>query len=117
MELRLRQQEDHDERTVRVLTLFDESTRKCLVIRVARRLGSLDVIDAVADVMLFLGIPERVRSDNRPEFVAKELRSCAGSWGPRPCNSNRGIGEKTATAKSLTGSCGLTAQMKKTSAR
>jgi transposase InsO family protein len=32
-----------------------------------------EVIEALADVMLFRGIPENIRSDNGP-FVAKELR-------------------------------------------
>ena len=57
-----------------MLTLIDEYTRECLAIRVARRLGRYEVIEALADVMLFRGIPENIRSDNGPEFVAKELR-------------------------------------------
>ena len=64
----------HDGRTLRMLTLIDEYTRECLAIRVARRLGRYEVIEALADVMLFRGIPENIRSDNGPEFVAKELR-------------------------------------------
>jgi putative transposase len=34
----------HDGRTLRLLNLIDEFTRKCLVIRVARRLNSYDLI-------------------------------------------------------------------------
>jgi putative transposase len=64
----------HDGRTIRMLTLIDEFTRECLAIRVARRLGSYEVIETLADVMLFRGIPEKIRSDNGSEFVAEELR-------------------------------------------
>ena len=42
----------HDGRTLRMLTLIDEYTRECLAIRVARRLGRYEVIEALADVML-----------------------------------------------------------------
>ena len=64
----------HDGRSLRLLTLLDEYTRECLAIRVARRLGSQEVIDTLAEVMLGRGIPEHLRSDNGPEFVAGELR-------------------------------------------
>ena len=71
----------HDGRTVRMLTLIDEYTRECLAIRVARRLGSYEVIETLADVMLWRGIPGNIRSDNGPEFVAKELRKWLGNLG------------------------------------
>src|SRR5882762_9263903 len=45
----------HDGRTLRMLTLIDEYTRESLAIRVARRLGRYEVIEALADVMLFRG--------------------------------------------------------------
>ena len=64
----------HDGRMLRILVVIDEFTRKCLAIRVARQLSSWDVIEVLADVMLVEGIPEYMRSDNGPEFVAKELR-------------------------------------------
>jgi len=54
----------HDGRTLRMLTLIDEYTRESLAIRVARRLGRYEVIEALADVMLCRGIPEHIRSDN-----------------------------------------------------
>jgi transposase InsO family protein len=47
----------HDGRALRVLVVIDEYTRECLALRVARRLGSLQVIDTLADVMLVRGIP------------------------------------------------------------
>jgi len=43
--------------------VIDEITRECLAIRVARRLGRYEVIETLADVMLFRGIPEYIRSD------------------------------------------------------
>jgi len=71
----------HDGRRLRMLTLIDEYTRECLAIRVARGLRSDEVIETLADVMLWRGIPEHVRSDNGPEFVAKELRQWLGKLG------------------------------------
>ena len=64
----------HDGRALRILVVIDEYTRECLALRVERRLGSMQVIEVLADVMLERGIPEHIRSDNGPEFIAKELR-------------------------------------------
>ena len=64
----------HDGRTVRMLNLIDEHTRECLAIHVRRRINSANLIDVLADAMIEHGIPEYIRSDNGPEFVAKELR-------------------------------------------
>jgi hypothetical protein len=55
----------HEGRTLRMLVLMGEWTRKCLAIRVARRLGSNEVIETLADVMLWRRIPENIRSDKR----------------------------------------------------
>ena len=81
VELRFRERNDARRRMLRMLTLIDEYTRECLAIRVARRLGRYEVIEALADVMLYRGIPENIRSDNGPEFVAEELREGAGEGG------------------------------------
>ncbi len=54
---------------------------RLLAIRVARRLGSYEVIETLADVMLWRGVPEYLRSDNGPEFVAKELRKWLATLG------------------------------------
>ena len=57
-----------------MLNLIDEHTRECLAIHVRRRINSANLIDVLADAMIEHGIPEYIRSDNGPEFVAKELR-------------------------------------------
>jgi putative transposase len=73
----------HDGRALRILVVIDEYTRECLALRVARRLGSLQVIETLADVMLVRGIPEHIRSDNGPEFIAEELRKWLGQLGTK----------------------------------
>jgi len=64
----------YDGRTARLLNLIDEYSRECLLIRAERRWSSARVIEALADVMLVKGVPEHIRSDNGPEFVARDLR-------------------------------------------
>jgi len=64
----------HDGRTLRLLTVVDEHTRECLAISVARRMTANDVLWVLADLFLEYGIPEHIRSDNGPEFVAKAVR-------------------------------------------
>jgi len=69
---------------LQLLTLIDEYTRKCLAIRVARRLNSYDLIETLADLMLLLhGIPEHLRSDNGPEFIALKLRKWLSAVGAK----------------------------------
>ena len=92
-----------------MLTLIDEYTRECLAIRVARRLGSYEVIEALADVMLWRGIPENIRSDNGPEFVAEELRKWLGNVGTGTLISSQEVPGRTATAKASMASCGMSA--------
>ena len=53
----------HDGRKYRMLTIVDEFTHECLAIRIKRRLKSIDVIEALADLFLTLGAPTHVRSD------------------------------------------------------
>jgi transposase InsO family protein len=73
----------HDGRRLRLMTLIDEFTRKCLGIRVARRINAIGVIEALADAMLFEGIPAFIRSDNGPEMVAKVLRQWLSGLGTK----------------------------------
>ena len=74
----------HDGRRLKILTLLDEHTRECLARRVERQLGNNEVIETLAAVMTTHGIPEYLRSDNGPEFIAKELRKWLQGVGATP---------------------------------
>jgi transposase InsO family protein len=65
----------HDGRKLRLLTLIDEFARESLALKVARRINSFGVIEAMADVMIVRGIPQHIRSDNGPEMTAKVVRN------------------------------------------
>jgi putative transposase len=69
----------NDGRRLRLMTLIDEFSRRCLAIYVARRINAIDVIETLADVMLFEGT--YIRSDNGPEMVAKVLRQWLAGLG------------------------------------
>jgi putative transposase len=71
----------HDGRTVRMLNLIDEYARGCLAIYVSRRINSNQVIEVLAAAMIEHGIPEYIRSENGPEFVAVELRKWLAQTG------------------------------------
>jgi len=64
----------HDGRAFRTLNVIDEYTRECLMIRVKRKLNSIDVIDVLTDLFILRGPPAFIRSDNGPEFVAEAVR-------------------------------------------
>lgn len=56
------------------MTLVDEYSREALAIRVARRLGSMQVIETLADAMVVKGVPQFIRSDNGPDMIALEVK-------------------------------------------
>ena len=64
----------HDGRAIRMLTVLDEYTRQCLMIKVQRHLNSHDVLSALAHLFVRHGTPEYIRSDNGGEFTAKTVR-------------------------------------------
>jgi transposase InsO family protein len=70
---------------IRILTMIDKFSRKCLTIHCARRIGSIQVIEQLVNVMIENSLPEYIRSNNSREFIAKALRSWLS-----------GIGVKTA---------------------
>jgi putative transposase len=68
--------EDQTERgsKLRMLTLLDEYTRQCLAVHVAWSIRAVDVITVVEAAMERYGVPEHLRSDNGPEFIAYAIQ-------------------------------------------
>lgn len=59
---------------LRFLVVVDEYTRECLAIEVERSMGAREVIECLEWLFLVRGVPQYIRSDNGPEFVAKAVR-------------------------------------------
>jgi transposase InsO family protein len=81
----------HDGRKIRMLCVVDEFTHACLAIRVKRKLNNADVIETLADIILSRrALPEFMRSDNGPEFIAKALRKWIGEIGVKTASIEKG---------------------------
>jgi putative transposase len=63
----------HNGRSLKILTIVDEYTKQSLAIEPGRSLKSKDVIRVLAALMVKHGVPEYIRSDNGPEFVARSV--------------------------------------------
>ena len=59
---------------LRMLTILDEYTRECHVLRADRALKSSDVLEWIGRAIAEHGSPAYLRSDNGPEFIAKEVQ-------------------------------------------
>lgn len=65
-----------DGRTVRILSVIDEYSRECVMLRAAKSFPSRRVIDCLEELLVTTGRkPEWLRSDNGPEFVAKQVQA------------------------------------------
>jgi transposase InsO family protein len=60
--------------TLKWLSVVDEYTRECLVLRVGRSCTAQDVLDALAELFATHAVPKFIRSDNGPEFIAQAIR-------------------------------------------
>ena len=72
-----------DGKVFRTLNIIDEHSRECLAIKVKRKLNSADVIDVLTDLVILLGAPAFIRSDNRLEFVAQAVRDWIAAVGAK----------------------------------
>ena len=66
-----------------MLNVVDEFTHECIAIRIERKLKSIDVIDVLSDLFITRGVPEHVRSDNGPEFIATAVQEWIAAVGAK----------------------------------
>jgi len=57
-----------------MLTILDEYTRECHVLRADRALKAVDVLEWLQKAIAKHGAPEHLRSDNGPEFIAQAVQ-------------------------------------------
>jgi transposase InsO family protein len=57
------------------LTIVDEFTRECLALKVERSIKADQVKDELIRLFMVRGVPDHIRSDNGPEFIARAIRS------------------------------------------
>lgn len=63
-----------DGRPLKILSIVDECTRECVALEVGRRCNSAKLIEVLIDLFLIRGVPQYLRSDNGPEFIAKVIK-------------------------------------------
>ena len=63
-----------DGRMLKVLVVIDEFTRECLALEVGRTFTARDVMLTLQYLFAVRGTPKHIRSDNGPEFIAKEIQ-------------------------------------------
>jgi putative transposase len=68
-----------DGRKFRILNIVDEFSHECMAAEVQRRFKADDVQAVVTDLFIERGVPEFIRSDNGPEFIAHQVKD----WLPR----------------------------------
>jgi putative transposase len=68
------QDQTADGRADRMLNIIEEYTREVLMIRVKRKLNSVDVVDALTELFILRGPPAYIGPDNGPEVIAIKVR-------------------------------------------
>ena len=62
-----------DDRRLRILTLVDNHTRESLALHPSQRIRGIDVVEVLEAVTRLKGFPKRIKVDNGPEFISKDL--------------------------------------------
>jgi len=64
-----------DGRALKIFSVIDEFTRRCLWIQTQRRMSGLEVITILKALVKLHGVPEHLRCDNGTEFVCAAVKA------------------------------------------
>ena len=62
-----------DNRKLRVLVVVENFTRECLALDASARIHGIDVVTTLERITRVHGFPKRIKVDNGPEFISKDL--------------------------------------------
>jgi putative transposase len=62
-----------DTRRLRVLVVVENFTRECLALEASPRIRGIDVVATLERITAEQGFPKRIKVDNGPEFISKDL--------------------------------------------
>lgn len=91
-------------RTFRVLTVVDDCTREAIGMEVSMSFPASKVVKALDKLTFIHGKPKRIRSDNGPEFVSKELADWCDANGVEHIFSQPGCPTQNAYIERFNGS-------------
>ena len=97
------------------MTVAMEGDNKAIVFRIARKLKSIDVIDLLSDLFILRGVPEHIRSDNGPEFVAKAVQEWITAVGAKTAYITPAARGRTASSSPSMRVCAMSCSMAKSS--
>ncbi len=91
--------------TLKWFVIIDEFTRRCITLDVSRGFKSTDIIDRLSELFVMYGMPEHIRSDNGPEFIAKAIRDWLSKLGVKTLYIEPGSPWRTASPRASTVDC------------
>jgi len=62
-----------DDRRLRVLVVVENYTRECLALEASAKIRGIDVVTTLERITQDHGFPKRIKVDNGPEFISKDL--------------------------------------------
>jgi putative transposase len=62
-----------DDSRLRVLVIVENYTRECLALDASAKIHGIDVVTALERITRMHGFPKRIKVDNGPEFISKDL--------------------------------------------